>query len=194
MLLLFPFNRFRFIIPVVPLIFFVVGTGIEAFREKPDSRLLRRARLTRDRIIVLSFALFVGYNLFSLARYPHTFYDKSRAGTVRTYSEMKDTVHWLRENVDCGTVLGYSQVLDGGVETYYYHRCPFVAGRKFIPYPDLLPRLIDKYDIEYIWTEKEVWDANDRLKAFPILHQNGRFLILSSGSLPEDDGLLHRDE
>jgi hypothetical protein len=180
----FPFSRFRFMVPVAPLVFFVVSIGIEAFLEKRDSRLMSRVPLTRYQILTLLVALFVGYNLFYLARYPYTFYDKSRAGTVRAYGEMREAASWFRDNVECGTVLGYSRVLDGGVEAYYYHRCPFVAGRKFIPYPDLLPRLLEKYDIEYIWTEREVWNASDLLKELPIVHQHGRFLILSSSVSP----------
>jgi hypothetical protein len=80
--------------------------------------------------------------------------------------------------MECGNVLGYSRLLDGGTEAYAYHRCPFVAGRAFLPYPQLLPRLVERYRVAYIWTDRSVRADRDYLKRLPAVYEGDRFLVL----------------
>jgi hypothetical protein len=178
--LLFPFNKFRFVVPILPLVFYVIGIGIEAFQGRRYSWLIRVIRISSGRIVVIFVMLFIAYNIFYLARFPHTFYYKSRPGTAARYNEMREAIRWFKAEIGCGNLLGYSRTLDGGTETYYFHRCPFADGRPFISYPHLLPRLIDRYDIEYIWTDKGVRSANGLLAALPVLYESDTFLILRS--------------
>jgi hypothetical protein len=171
----FPFDRLRFIVPVLPFLFTVTALG--ALHGNASAATGTPSRWASPAVTAL-IVLFVGYNLFFLVRFPHTFYDGSRPSTARTYNEMKAAALWLGENMECGNVLGYSRLLDGGTEAYAYHRCPFVAGRAFLPYPQLLPRLVERYRVAYIWTDRSVRADRDYLKRLPAVYEGDRFLVL----------------
>lgn len=50
-----------------------------------------------------------------------------------------------------GVILGYSNP-DGGLETVYWHRFPFVYGRgREI---DEVQKLVHDFDVRYIWTDQ----------------------------------------
>jgi hypothetical protein len=100
---------------------------------------------------------------------------------------MEDAAKWMAANTECGNVLGYTRLLDGGVEAYRFHPCPFVAGRAFLPYPELLPRLVERYRIATIWTDTTVRADREYLRDLPAVYEGDRFVILRT-SLQQDSG------
>jgi hypothetical protein len=171
----FPFGRLRFIVPVLPFVFLTAALGVGQWRAWTErARLSRRAAGAVPALI----ALFAVYNLFYLVRFPHTYYDGSRPRTVRTYLEMEDAARWLAANAECGNVLGYTRLLDGGREAVRFHHCPFVAARAFLPYPELAPRFVERYRIAYVWTDTTVREDQAYLRNLPVLYEGPRFVIL----------------
>jgi hypothetical protein len=51
-----------------------------------------------------------------------------------------------------GVVLGYSLTLDGGFETIYWNRFPFVYGRGF-DHENIVRKLVQDFNVRYIWAD-----------------------------------------
>jgi hypothetical protein len=73
------------------------------------------------------------------------------------YDAMKQLAVRMR-TIKPGVVLGYSGLLDSGVETVYYHDLPFVLGRAGMELfdRDEVEKLVHDFHISYIWTDENL--------------------------------------
>jgi len=135
--------RYRFILPVLPEAYIVAGFGfIYLYREKGKR--------------LLGWIGCAGTLAWGLPHYfakPPTKYSAADRGYAARYDDMKRLALELR-NREQGVVLGYSMSLDGGIETVYWNRFPFVAGRDFDQKAEIV-KLIRDFDVRYIWSDGE---------------------------------------
>ncbi len=172
----FPYTRYRFIIPVAPAIYYITAAGIDRFASGGTIR-LKSFRADPAKISAVFIVLFILSALFNLYRYPHIYYSKSNPGFASTYDTMMETVKYFKDN-PCGRIMGYSELLDGGIETVYYHRCGFVNGRGFLNSPAAAEQAIRKFGITHVWTDETQYAANPFLLKFRVVKQNRPFIIV----------------
>ena len=67
------------------------------------------------------------------------------------------------DKLDRGVVLGYAFILDGGMETVYWQRQPFVYGRE-LP-PEALGKVVEDFAVRYLWTDPHTYE--DAVARFP---------------------------
>ena len=172
----FPYTRYRFIIPVVPVIYYITAAGIERFTSGGALR-LKSFRVDPAKISAVFVVLFIISALFNLYRYPHIYYSKSNPGFASTYDTMMETVKYFSNN-PCGKIMGYSQLLDGGIETVYYHKCSFINGRGFLNSPEAAEQAVRKFGVTHVWTDEMQYAANPFLLKSRVVRQNRPFMIL----------------
>jgi hypothetical protein len=71
-------------------------------------------------------------------------------------TSLYDQMHTLAlelKKLEPGVVLGYSQSLDGGIETVYWDRFPFVAGRGLDT--PAIQKLANDFRVRYIWCDDQ---------------------------------------
>jgi hypothetical protein len=56
------------------------------------------------------------------------------------------------KNLEPGVVLGYTGLLDGGIETVYWHKLPYVCGRGLEMHE--IQKLVHDFGIRYVWTDQ----------------------------------------
>ena len=151
--LLWATNRDRFVVPIIPLTYLVAAAGF--------------AFLLRNRFPwrVLGWVCLAGTIAWSVVGYrdqPPTRYYLNDAEWAATYGKMLPLAQELGKR-ERGVVLGYAYILDGGIETVYWHRQPFVYGRE-VP-PEALNKVVEDFGVRYLWTQSDM--SEDVLTRFP---------------------------
>jgi hypothetical protein len=82
---------------------------------------------------------------------PTLYYGNETAVSADLHNKMRPLAEDL-SNLEKAVTLGYSQKLDGGIETIYWHSFPFVAGRG-LELPEI-QKLVCDFDIQYIWVDE----------------------------------------
>ncbi len=168
MIILWATYKFRFLTPLLPAFSLISAIGfMTLYTRGKDWRWLAGLCLAG------TFAWF----LLPFARDIKTLYygQESRSHDI-LYSEMQPLASSLAIRQP-GVVLGYSKYLDGGIETVYWHRLPFVAGR------DLgeaeIKKLAIDYKIRYIWVDTTtLTSAQEWFPTARVIDQSGEFAIL----------------
>ena len=143
----------RFVVPILPLTYLVAAAGF-AF--------LLSIRLPWR---VIGWVCLAGTLVWSVAGYrdrPPTRYYRNDAEWAATYAKMLPLARELGER-ERGVVMGYAYILDGGTETVYWHRQPFVYGRE-LP-PEALNKVVEDFGVRYLWTQADM--SEDVLTRFP---------------------------
>lgn len=86
---------------------------------------------------------------------PPTRYNENDGEHAANYAKMLPLARELGQ-LELGVVLGCSRSLDGGFETVYWHRFPFVYGRG--REKDEVQKLVRDFDVRYIWTDQSRLD------------------------------------
>ena len=151
--LLWATDRSRFVVPIIPLTYLVAAAGV--------------AFLLRDRLPwrALGWICLTGTIAWSLVGYrdqPPTRYYQYDAEWAATYAKMLPLAQELGKR-ERGVVLSYAYILDGGIETVYWDRQPFVYGRE-LP-PEALSKVVEDFGVRYLWTQADM--SEDLLTRFP---------------------------
>ena len=93
---------------------------------------------------------------------PPTRYYQYDAEWAATYAKMLPLARELGKR-ERGVVMGYAYILDGGMETVYWHRQPFVYGRE-LP-PEALSKVVEDFGVRYLWTQADM--SEDRPHQVP---------------------------
>jgi len=159
--------RDRFVVPIIPLTYLVAAAGF-AF-------LLKNTLPWR----ILGWVCLIGTIAWSLAGYrdqPPTRYYRADAEWAATYGKMLPLAQELGK-LERGVVMGYTYILDGGMETVYWDRQPFVDGREMPP--EALTKVVEDFGVRYLWTQSGTYE--DVLARFPRAREvlaNGPFHVL----------------
>jgi hypothetical protein len=150
----------RFLIPLLPVSYLLIEEGVEHSLKTIKSH---------------SWVLWAGIALLSLwTMLPYRqqpfnlYYGAETASHARQYDQMKELANLLAEKPG-GVVLGVSSSLDGGIETIYWTKQPFVAGRGINE--SLWNKLATDFRVRYFWSECTQKEKLERL--FP----NSRLLL-----------------
>jgi len=135
--------KYRFLVPLLPATYIGAAFG---FMELYDRRPLWKSL----RWICLVGTIVWGAQGF--LEQPPTRYYHNDASHAAHYEKMLPLAREL-EQLEPGVVLGYSRSLDGGLETIYWHRFPFVYGRGFNKVEEVR-KLVHDFDIRYIWADQ----------------------------------------
>lgn len=133
--------RDRFVVPLVPVTCLGAAAGFAA--------LLKGRRLLQGMGWIFVTAALL-WNVNGLLRGPATYYYRYSSSHAASYAAMLSLVKEMGA-IEKGTILGYSQALDGGTETVYWHRRPFVYGRE-LPL-QTVAKVIEDFGIRYIWVD-----------------------------------------
>lgn len=160
--------KFRFLTPLMPVFSLLTALGFMV--------LLKQRRIW-PWFAGLCLIGAVAWSLIPFFQNSKTLYygHESQAHDTR-YAEMQPLAISLATRSQ-GVVLGYSQYLDGGIETVYWHRFPSVAGRDMSEKE--IKKLVTDFDIRYIWADVVTFDSLQQW--FPeakLIDQSGEFVIL----------------
>jgi hypothetical protein len=139
--------RHRFLVPIIPLTYLVAAAGF--------------VFLCKDHLPwrVLGWICLAGTVVWSLASYrdqPLTRYNYPYdADRAASYAKMLPLAREL-DKLDRGVVLSYASLLDGGIETVYWQRQPFVYGRE-LPL-EVLDKITEDFGIRYVWTDPSTYE------------------------------------
>jgi hypothetical protein len=145
MLLWGEFQLTRFLVPLLPACYLLAGAG--------SAMLWARGRRWALGVCLLGA---LGWMVPAYLERPPTRYYSHDANYARRYAAMKRVATRLAE-LPRGTVLGYAISLDGGIEAIYYHRMPFVRGRRLVGGEGLdseaLRTLAADCSVRYVWVD-----------------------------------------
>lgn len=155
-ILLWATCKTRFLIPLLPASYFLIGESIEhGLRTIKD-----RPWLLWIGIAILFLWTMLPYRLQPLNLY----YGIETLSHAQQYDQMRELANLLAEKPG-GVILGVSPSLDGGIETIYWAKQPFVAGRGLNE--SIWKKLAIDFQIRYLWSECTQRDILQRL--FPNL-------------------------
>lgn len=144
--------KYRFLIPVLPAAYIAAGFGVVT---------LCKRRLAWKLAGWLCLAGTVAWGAPGFFEEPRTQYYQDDQGRAAQYDSMLELAKELG-TFEPGVTLGYADSLDGGIETVYWHRFPFVAGCGFTRIEEVR-KLVDDFDVRYVWTDEA---GVDRVKSF----------------------------
>jgi len=144
-----PFKyQYRFLVPVLPTTYILAAFGF--------------VKLLYDRhsfCKLLAWICLVGAIVWGIQGFfeqPPTRYYENDSEHAAQYEKMLPLARELGQ-LEPGVVLGYSHSLDGGFETVYWHRFPFVYGRDRKE-QEQVQKLVRDFDVRYIWTDQQRLD------------------------------------
>jgi hypothetical protein len=134
--------KYRFLVPLLPAAYAAAAFG---FVELCDKR--RFWRLAGYVCLLGTLA----WGIPSFFEQPPTRYYLDDNIHAADYERMRPLAMALG-SLEPGVTLGHSNSLDGGIETVYWHRFPFVYGRGFNTQE--VQKLVHDFDVRYIWTDE----------------------------------------
>ncbi|MCX8061465.1 MAG: hypothetical protein N3D16_02665 [Anaerolineales bacterium] len=158
----------RFLIPLLPITYRLVGEGIEEGLKVAKGRVW---------LIWLAVVALFLWTFYPYRQRPLNFYYAAETPRLaQQYDQMRNLAKQLAEQPK-GVVLGISNNLDGGIETIYWARQPFVMARGFNKI--IWRKLAIDFQAHYVWSECQ---QRERLqKLFPssqLLLYNDLFCVL----------------
>ncbi len=165
---LHPFKYvYRFLVPVLPVTYIVAAFGFVK---------LCSAHPFWKSVGWLCLAGTIAWGAQGFFEQPPTRYYHNDGDHAAYYERMLPLAKELGQ-LEPGVVLGYSRSLDGGFETVYWHRFPFVYGRgREI---DEIQKLIGDFDVRYIWTDqKGLHKIETRLPEAKVVLGNDLYYVL----------------
>lgn len=138
-------HRHRYIVPLLAPLYLCAAAGFFVFK-RHSSKFYRVAGK-----ILLACALLA--HLYAYLDAHPSRYTTDTSRMERDYITMLNVADILKEQPR-GIVLGYTDVLVGGVEAVYEHNMPFVHGRDILGNTKALQKLIADFRPRYIWTDE----------------------------------------
>jgi hypothetical protein len=145
-ILLWGTSRHRFLVPALPAAYIAASVGFVglyhySYSKHPMLKLLG--------IICLIGTL--AWGVPSFLEKPPTRYTLNDDRYALQYDKMLPLARELK-NLEPGVVLGYTGLLDGGIETVYWHKLPYVCGRGLEMHE--IQKLVHDFGIRYVWTDQ----------------------------------------
>lgn len=160
--------KFRFLTPFVPVICLLAALGFV--------EIINRSKAWRW-IAGLCLAGTIVWFLFPIFQNSKTLYYGKESQNHRALYENMQPIAVSLATRDYGVVLGFSHYLDGGIETVYWHRLPFVAGRGMGEME--IKKLASDFDIRYIWADNTtICLLQQWFPSAKMIDQSGEFAIL----------------
>jgi hypothetical protein len=159
----------RFLIPFLPISYRLIGDRIGACPQLTKGR---------KRLIGLVLSLVLVWSFLPYRQKPlNLYYGRETPSFAQLYDQMKPLADQLAKQPR-GVVLGVSSSLDGGIETIYWARQPFVMGRGMDE--ALWKKLSTDFSVRYVWAECPQERALQQI--FPtseILLTNDRYCVFT---------------
>lgn len=155
-ILLWATYKTRFLIPLLPASYLLIGESVDHGLRAMKGR----AWLLWTGIALLFLWTMLPYRLQPLNLY----YGTETFSHAQQYDQMKELANLLAEKPG-GVILGLSSSLDGGIETIYWAKQPFVTGRGLNE--SIWKKLATDFQVRYLWSECTQKDILQRL--FPNL-------------------------
>ena len=159
--------KFRFLVPLLPSSYLLAAYGFSTLSNRP---------YWGKWIAWICILGSIGWMIPSyLHPEPTLYYGNETTAQAKLYAKMRPLAEDL-SNLEPHVTLGYSQYLDGGIETVYWHRFPFVAGRG-LGLPEI-QKLICDFDVQYIWADDATKaEITDTFTASHLILQSPPFYI-----------------
>ena len=167
-ILLWATSKTRFLIPLLPAAYLLIGEGIEHGLKTIKGR----PWLLWTGIAILFLWTILPYRL----RPFNLYYGFETPSHARQYDQMRELANLLAEKPE-GVMLGVSPSLDGGIETIYWAKQPFVTGRGMSE--SIWKKLATDFRVRYLWSECAQRDSLQRL--FPnsqVILSNSLYCVL----------------
>jgi hypothetical protein len=167
------FKANRFLTPILPAALLLAGMGLAWGVSRGG------------RAAVVSWLCLVGTIAWMIPAYledPPVRYYPPKPSRGERYEEMR-TLALRAANFEEGVMLGLSKSLDGGIETVYWTRLPYVSARLAgvdlsQPGPEL-GRLVHDFDVRYVWVDDFTRErVLSDLPRSSIRDENGAFAII----------------
>ncbi|MGB9640602.1 MAG: hypothetical protein ACPL4H_06780 [Anaerolineales bacterium] len=146
--------KLRFLIPLLPFVYTEIGKGFEVLIRQSTWRKWLGWGLGAGVLLAMAFPYFQ-------AR-PNLYYGDETKHNSMLYDQMQPLAIQLGQ-LPHGVVLGIANSLDGGIETIYWSKQPFVAGRGFTP--EIWEKLVGDFEVRYIWCDQD--QEEEVLNMFP---------------------------
>lgn len=146
--------KLRFLIPLFPFAYIEIGKGCE--------KLIQQKIWYKWLGWGLTAGVLVGMALPYFQARPNLYYGTDTKRNSMLYDQMQPLALELGQ-LPHGVVLGIANSLDGGIETIYWSKQPFVAGRGFTP--EIWEKLGKDFEVRYIWCDQD--QEEEVLKVFP---------------------------
>lgn len=157
-ILLWATSKTRFLIPLLPASYLLIGESIEH-----GLRTIKgRPWLLWTGIAILFLWTMLPYRLQPFNLY----YGAETPSHAQQYDQMRELANLLAAKPG-GVILGVSPSLDGGIETIYWTKQPFVTGRGLNE--SILKKLAADFQVRYLWSECTQRDTLQRLFPNPLL-------------------------
>lgn len=159
----------RFLIPFLPIAYLLMGQGVEI-----------GLKIAKERAWLLwigILALFL-WTLLPYRQRPMNFYYASETPSLaQQYDQMKSLASQLAAQPQ-GVVLGVSNSLDGGIETIYWAKQPFVMARGLDG--AIWKKLAEDFQVRYLWSEcKQIDKLWELFPASQLLLSNNLYCVLA---------------
>lgn len=158
------FIRPRFLVPLLPLLLTGAAVGMAGLAGIER----KRVRLAMA-LVAITLAGFIAMG-FVQGKEPDMDFAASRQLAL-----------WLKDQPE-GTVLGYSERLDGGIEGVRFHRQPYVDGRNFLFQPAATVELLRQYQPRYLWCDSRTRPFLEQLAPMRLMKREGHLCILEPGT------------
>ena len=167
--------RARFAVPILPLFYVLAGIGFAALFA---GRWWARG--------IAAIMLLFGLGQFSLTLYidAFKFYSEANPTAQATYEKMRKLMQQMDTQLKPGVMLGASKQLDGGLETNYWLKWPYVHGREMWG-PKWTPMLAKDFDVQYVWCDRgTVARVQGWLPNYSPVLSNDEFVVLGLTTPP----------
>jgi hypothetical protein len=145
MILFWASFKYRFLVPVLPVTYLVAAFGWRELFSRVRGRVFLKLI---GWLCLLSMILWGAWGFFERAPTRYYWADSYRADQ---YAEMLSLTEEMKQ-LEPGVILGYANSLDGGFETIYWHRLPYVYGRGLGEAE--IQKLVRDFDVRYVWVDE----------------------------------------
>ena len=163
--------KYRFLVPILPITYVASAFGLMDLFVELDRR--STFRKLAGWICIIGTIFWGALGFFEQTPTRYYWNDGYHAAY---YEKMLPLAKELGQR-ETGVLLGYSLSLDGGFETIYWHRFPFVYGRGFNRVEELR-KLVHDFQVRYIWAdEATVHQVESYLPEARIILRNESYYI-----------------
>ncbi|GAB4482306.1 MAG: hypothetical protein Kow0088_25150 [Anaerolineales bacterium] len=168
-ILLWATYKVRFLIPLLPPCYLLIGESIRYGQELAKKR---------GWLGWLGISFLLLWSALPYQQKPLNFYYGTETPTIaQQYDQMKALAIRLAQQPQ-GVVLGISNSLDGGIETIYWAKQPFVMARGVGG--EVWKKLSTDFGVRYVWAEcGQTGELQTHFPTSELLLSNGRYCIFS---------------
>jgi hypothetical protein len=164
---LWGFIRPRFLTPLLPLVFLWTAWALATAVSRSNAP--RRWVIASCAVCILTAALLTASAFYQW---------KKTTAQDHNHAAAQKLALWLKDQPG-GVVLGYSRILDGGIEGIRLHDKPYVHGRNFIGHPWATEYLMRQYRPDYIWCDETTSRMLQSWGQFRVLRQKNGLRVIA---------------